>query len=258
MSELVRFSFALSPRTQAFLAVRDALYCLEQARTSGDARSWLHAACDLRASLLGEQGRKSALPEIYGLLESMRTYLLKLAEEHPSYRATIDQACSKLESHTQQLQQGIHDIHEYLTQDALVNVYFNAQKKQDWLGHKHCLPQSLHALWHHADGRTEKLHHSLQPLTRLVLNLDHMLNDFVGWEQRLAVEGSDQITPSRDKQFGLMVVGLPHETVAQGIIPDISGNRLAIRIRFQRWNPGLPAVDVHENQAYALMLVPVC
>jgi len=40
-------------------------------------------------------------------------------------------------------------------------------------------------------------------------------------------------------------------------MPDISGNRLAIRIRFQLWTPGLPPSDYTGDQPYSMMLVPV-
>jgi ribosomal protein L35AE/L33A len=44
--------------------------------------------------------------------------------------------------------------------------------------------------------------------------------------------------------------------VAQGITPDISGNRVAVRIRFQKWPPGKAVQDVTDDVRYAMMLVP--
>ena len=83
LSELIRFSFALSSRTLSFLQVRDALDCLESARTHHEPYLWLHAAADLRTSLIGDLGRKAAVPEIIALLESTRTHLRNRAMDLP-------------------------------------------------------------------------------------------------------------------------------------------------------------------------------
>lgn len=257
MSEPIRFSFALSSRTLCFLQVRDALDCLERARDQQQPYLWLHAAADLRTSLIGDLGRKAAAPEIIALLENTRSYLRNLAKDLPQYAKGIQQTCDQLDRHIDALQPGLTEALNLLERDSLLNVYYNTQKKQDWLGHKPCLPQSLQALWENADERTGPVHDALEPLTQSIRCLDGILHDFVGWEQRTAHGGSEQIDQNREQSFGLLVVGLDPEAVADGLIPEISGNRLAIRVRFQRWRPGAAAEDITEDQPYSVMLVPI-
>jgi len=257
VSDIIRFSFALSPRMRSFLELRDALHCLQLARDQHHARDWLHAACDLRASLLGDQGRKAVIPEVIGLLVSMQAHLHQMSKDIPQYKASIEKACSTLDAHAHALQPGLPDATHFLAQDALINAYLNAQKKQDWLGHKLGMPQSLDALWQGGDERSTWLHGDLACLNAAVLDLDQMLNDYVQWEERTAVGGCGQITPERGTNNGLLVIGLPAASVADGIIPDVSGNKLAIRLRFQRWVPGEPPLEVSEDQPYAMMLIPI-
>jgi len=242
---------------RTFIELRDGLNCLEKACVSQQGASWLHAACDLRASLLGDQGRKGAIPEIIALFGDLKRYLKKLCDDAPHYREKIQQACDHIDLLLKQLQPGMPEACDYLAKDALVNAYLNAQKKHDWLGHKLCMQQSIKAIWSKSDARTLPLHQALVPLCSAVDTLDHMLNDFVGWEKCVANGGSGHITPERGKSFGLLVIALSTDAVAEGIIPDISGNRLAIRLRFQRWTAGQPASDYDEDLPYAMMLVPV-
>jgi len=257
MTEMVDFSFALSPRMRSFIELRDALASLESARAAEHGTSWLHAACDLRASMLGDQGRKNAIPEIIGLFTDMQVHLCQLAEDTPRYHDNIQLACDKIKKHIQRLQPGVSDACHFLTEDALINAYLNTQKKHDWLGHKLCMQQSIQTIWHESDTRTQPLHAALIPLFEAVDCLDGMLNDFVQWKQCVATHGTGHITPERGKSFGLLVIAIPADAVAQGIMPDISGNRLAIRIRFQLWSPGSPPCDFEGDQPYAMMLVPV-
>jgi len=257
MTTLVHFSFALSPRMRSFIELRDALHCLDSVAHHQLGSSWLHAACDLRASLLGDHGRKNAIPEVIALFLDMKTYLKKLAADVPKYHDHILQSCAQIDVLVQQLKPGLPEACQYLSQDALINAYLNAQKKHDWLGHKLCMQQSISAIWSHADIRTQPLHEALNPLRHAVNNLNEMLNDFVGWEQCIATRGTGQISPARDKTFGLLVIALPSDAVAKGVIPDISGNKLAIRLRFQHWMPGETSADYHEDIAYEMMLVPI-
>jgi len=257
VSGMVRFSFALSQRMRSFLEVRDALHCLDLALEQQQPRDWLHAACDLRASLLGDQGRKSVIPEVVGLLISMQTHLNQLGKDIPQYKEGIEQACRTLDAHVQVLHAGLPDAINFLAQDALINAYLNTQKKQDWLGHKLGLPQSLDTLWSGNDERSSWLHHNLKGLNAAVRDLNQMLNDYVQWEEGIAVGGCGQIAPERGSSNGLLIIGLPEASVASGIVPDISGNKLAIRLRFQRWVPGEPPQEVSEDQPYAMMLIPV-
>jgi len=254
---MVRFSFALSPRVRAFIELRDALACLENAYVCQNAPSWLHAACDLRASLIGDMGRKPVVPELIGLLHDVEAYLNKLATEAPHYQATIRKTCEKLEAHIEKLQPGMPEVCNILSKDALISAYLNAQKKGDWLGHKLCLQQCMKALWTQPDARTLPLHHAMVPLCDAVNSLDDMLNDFVSWKEQVATGGSGHINPDRSSNYGLLVIAIPEEDVARGIIPDISGNRLAIRVRFQHWQPGEAPKELAEDQAFSMMLIPV-
>lgn len=256
MTDLVRFGFALSPRMRSFMELRDGLRCLEHARQFNQPYAWLLAASDVRTSLLGEHGRKQAVPELVGLLSSMRTHLTQLAEGHPEFRSKILEACDMINEYIESMRQGIQDGLDFLNEDALLGSYFNALKKQDLLAHKPSLSQSLNVLWssaRHKDILSDYLH----DLHAAVTHLDIMLNDFVGWESREAKLGSDQISPERGVEYGLLVVGLDPAAVQQGIIPDCSGNRLAIRIRFQQWKAGEAAHDIDFDQPYYAMMVPV-
>jgi len=242
---------------QAFLMLRDGLQCLKAAEQAGQPYLWLQACVDVRTSLLGEQGRKPALPEVLGLFASMREHLEKLAVDHPRFGASIAASCENIDTQMQILRDGPNGASQLLGQDALIETYFNALKKQDWLGHKPCLPQSLATLWCESGDRQQQLHGGLTKIMAAVHCLDGMLHDYVMWEKRTAGEGHDQIVPERGTHFGLIVIGLDHADVGRGIIPDISGNRLAIRLRFQQWLPGQPARQVQEDVPYSMMLVPV-
>ncbi len=242
---------------RSFIELRDSLACLENACVTQNGANWLHAACDLRASLLGDLGRKGAVSELIALFGELQVYLKKLSEEVPPYREKILRSCDQIDHVITQLQPGLPEACDYLASDALVNAYLNAQKKHDWLGHKLCMQQSIKAIWSQSDARTLPLHQALTPLCRAVDMLDQMLNDFVSWKKCVAKEGSGHITPERGKSFGLLVIALPVDAVAGGIIPDISGNRLAIRLRFQYWAAGQAPSDYDQDLPYAMMLVPI-
>lgn len=257
MSDTVRFSFALSSRMRSFIELRDALACLESAYLCGDGPSWLHAACDLQTSLIGEHGRKPAIPEVIGLLQDVDHYLQGLAKDAPHYQEHIQKTCEEISQYVETLAPGLPQACSILENDALLAAYLNTQKKHDWLGHKLCLPQSMKAIWNNADARTRPLYEALQPLREAVTSLDEMLNDFVSWKKEVAVDGCGHITPDRKVSYGLLVISLPEEDVANGITPDISGNRLAIRIRFQQWLPGEKTKEYKQDQHYSMMLIPI-
>jgi len=256
LSELVRFGFALTPRMHSFMELRDGLRCLERARQCDQPYAWLLAACDIRTSLFGEHGRKQAVPELVALLASMRTHLTQLVESHPEYRGKILEACDMIEESIGSMRLGVQGAMDFFCEDALLASYFNALKKQDLLAHKPCLPQSLGVLWstsRHKDILSECLH----DLHAAVMHLDIMLNDFVAWEKRMAVSGSDQMTPERGTEYGLLIIGLDPAAVQQGIVPECSGNKLAMRIRFQQWKAGKAACDVDHDLPYCAMMVPI-
>jgi hypothetical protein len=242
---------------RAFIELRDTLACLETARLRQQGRNWLHAACDLHGILLGDQGRKAVLPEMIGLFADMQAHLKKLSGDIPHYAKDIQRACNDIQAHIEMMQGGLPKATGFLARDALLNAYLNAQKKQDWLAHKLGLQQSIDVLWQNSRARTQPLHQGVKPLYEAILSLDQMFNDYVGWEKRSAIRGNGTITPERGTSYGLLVIGLSSSAVANGIIPNVSGNRLAIQLRFQQWRPGEPARAVTENQEYAMMLVPV-
>ncbi|HXH64239.1 MAG TPA: hypothetical protein VNH42_01890 [Mariprofundaceae bacterium] len=256
MTELVRFSYALSPRMQAFIELRNGLDCLDKAAQQQSAHAWLCAASDIRSSLTGDQGRKLALPEIVGLLVSMQAHLQSLAKDYPRYAQTIQKACERLDAHMQNLRGGLGGAIDWLYNDSLISTHLNALKKQDWLGHKPALPQCLGTLWHPDHERVVRLGRELDPLRQAIRSLDQMLHEYVGWSVRTAEEGCDQITPERGVNYGLLVIGLEQAMVEAGITPDISGNRVAVRVRFQQWPPGEAARDFTDTFDYSMMLVP--
>ncbi len=241
---------------RTFLQLHDGLCCLAEAERTQQSYQWLQACADVRISLSGEQGRRPALPEVTGLISGMQTHLEGLAKEHPQFRSKIMNSCETLAHHAQSLREGMDEALHMLASDALIEAWLNALKKHDWLGHQCGLPQALPVFWENRE-RCQRLHDHLQSLFSAVMNLYAMLHDYVAWEQRLAAEGSDQILPDRSKHYGLVIVGMTTEQVRAGIIPNISGNRLAIRLRFQSWRPGQPAVQVREDVPYRAMLVPI-
>lgn len=256
VSELVRFSFPLSQRMQTFLQLQDGLQCLAEAERFGQPYLWLQSCADIRMSLAGDQGRKPALPEILALLESMQVHLGELAAEHPRFEAAITASRDDIKQHLGILNGMPNRVLDLLAGDALISGYLNALKKQDWLGHKLGLPQTLPALWENGERR-QQLHDQLQPLQEAVGSLNRMLHDYVGWESRLARGGGDQLTLEREGGFGLLIIGLDRAQVGRGIMPDLSGNRIAVRVRFQLWAPGKPICPMEEDVPYHMMLVPV-
>ena len=256
MSSLVRFYFSLTPRLQAFIMLRDGLQCLEHARKQNNPYSWLQAATDIQTSLLGDHGRKPATPELLALLKSMREHLHDLAQEHPDFSNQITKACEAITEHEQTLRQCMPTVLSFLNQDGILNAWANANKKQDFLAHKLNFPQILPIFWQSLNLQ-DSFSESLQELCAIVTHIDAMLNDFVPWSDKIAEEGRAQIMPPRSEQHGLLIIGLDSKWVGQSITPDFSGNRLAIRIRFQAWKAAEPQAVVEEDIPYRMMLVPI-
>jgi len=217
----------------------------------------LLAAVDLRVSLLGEQGRKPALPEIQGLLASVQTYLQEIAAAQPRYARAIRDSSADIARYIHLLEQGVSNANLLLAQDALICAFMNALKKHDWMAHQRRLPQALSTLWQVDSERCHTLHEGLAPLAEVVSSLDAMLHDFVSWQWHEAEDGSDQIVLERNAHFGFLVIGLEPAIVREGIIPDISRNRFMIQLRFQHWPTGAPPCSTHRTIPYAMMLVPV-
>jgi len=256
VNSLVRFYFALTPRLQAFITLRDGLQSLEHARRQESPYYWLQAATDVRASLLGDHGRKQVASELMGLLKSIREHLHQLAQDHAEFSEQITTACNAISEHEQTIRKSMPSILNFLTQDGLLNAWWNANKKQDFLAHKLSFPQVLPIFWQSL-GLQHSLHESLQELYAIVTHIDAMLNDFVPWSEKIAEEGRAQITPPRNDQHGLLIIGLDKKWVERGITPDFSGNRLAIRMRFQAWKISEPQLTIEEDIPYHMMLVPI-
>jgi len=240
----------------AFIELRDALRLLEEGRRQNQPYTWLAAAADVRSSLLGEVGRKQAVPEVMILLANLRTSLTALAEQHERYRDQILRACESIRINEESMRHSLHEAMEFFYSDALLNAYFKALQKHDWIGHRPLLPQGLQQLWRKGEG-AYRLSQLLHELYAIIEHTDAMLNDFVVWKAKVAADGSDQITPTRDTECGLLIVGLDPALVEAGVVPECSGNRMAIRLRFLRWQAGEAAVEVGEDVAYRYMLVPV-
>ena len=256
MNQLVRFCFPLNPRLQSFVTLRDALQCLDRARQNSDPYSWLQASQDLRVSLLGEQARKVATPELLGLLKSIRIHLNGIAQEHPDFKNQITAACDTIVEHKKSLQECIPPILDFLTQDSVLNAWANACQKQDYLAHKLYFPQVLPIFWESL-GVQDTLHQHLQDFYAIITHIDSMLNDFVPWTEKIAYEGRDQIIPPRDQEHGLLIIGIERQWVEQGVLPEFSGNRLAIRLRFQALKLGEEQHEYHEDLSYRMMMVPI-
>jgi len=256
VNSLVRFYFSLTPRLQAFITLRDGLYCLEMARQQNNPYAWLQAATDVQTSLLGDHGRKSVAPEIMALLKSIREHLHKLAQEHPDFSEQILEACESITQHEQTVRQCMPNILEFLSHDGMLNAWVNANKKQDFLAHKLHFPQILAIFWQSLNVQDE-FGKSLQELCSIVTHIDSMLNDFVPWSEKIAMEGRAQISPPRGDQHGLLIIGLDAKWVQQGITPEFSGNRLAIRMRFQAWKAAESQSVFEEDIPYRMMLVPI-
>lgn len=256
VSSLVRFYFSLTPRLQAFIILRDGLQCLETARQQNNPYAWLQAATDVQASLVGDHGRKPATPELVALLKSIREHLHNLAHEHPDFSDQINEACKAITDHKQTIRQCMPSILAFLNQDGLLKAWVNANKKQDFLAHKLSFPKVLPIFWNTLNLQGT-FNESLQELCTIVTHIDAMLNDFVPWSEKIAEEGRSQITPPRGEQHGLLIVGLDSKWVEQGITPEFSGNRLAIRMRFQAWKAAEPQTVIEEDIPYRMMLVPI-
>jgi len=256
MRDAIRFSLPLTKQMQSFLQLRDGLVCLQRAEAEGNVPAWLQASVDLRASLLGDQGRKPAIAELLSLFSSLRAYLQPLAEKHHHFSSAIAKACHDIDMHVASIEGGLDEAIHFLRKDAVINVYHNGLQKQDWLVHRPCMPQMMPVLGHADAERRRILTALLQPLINAVSGLDNMLHDFVEWTPRIAHGGSDQIIPDRGSNYGLLVVGLEQDVVKQGIVPDIAGNRFSIQLRFQRWPSGDSACVVNEDVPYSMMLVP--
>ena len=242
---------------QSFLHIRDALTCISDAEISEQPYLWLHACADLRLSLVGEQGRRAAIPDVIALLDGMRERLAALAAEHPRYEQEIRRSCAGLHQHADNLRHGVGDALHILNNDAMIQAWQNCLKKHDWLGHRQHMPHTLQLLWRNSERRNA-LHQALRNLTEAVTSLHGMLHDYTDWQTHLANDGLDHFTLQGDRKHGLLIIGLRPELVERGITPDISANHMAVRLRFRQWKPGLAAQQVEQDIEYRAMMVQLC
>lgn len=241
---------------QSFLELRDGLRCLDHARRTNNPFTWLQAALDVKSSLVGENGRKPAIPELIGVLGATKNQLNQLAEQHPKFSAAIKETCETIDAHSASLRDCVQQPIDFLCQNPLIHTFCNSSKKHDLLAHKALFPQCMDLIWQ-SHNYAEELNDQLQDTFTAVSHLDAMLSDFVPWKMRTATGGSDHITPERGSEFGLLIVGLPKSTVEAGVLPDLSGNRLAIRVRFVQWLESNTKSHHEQDQPYQMMLVPV-
>lgn len=254
MSETIPFSFPLNQGMHAFLRIRDSLRCLAD---SQDAYAWLQAGADLKCSVLGEQGRHPAIPEVINLLVSTQTHLKKLASDHPEFAENIHYACENMDLQVQHLRDEQINISSALANHALLNRYSHAIQKYDWLGHKYLIPQGIHLIWEEMTELYQPLMDILEPLIVTVKDLDIMLHDSVSWQQATAHNGEDDLSPEHAPNLGLLVIGLSSEQVRAGIIPEVSGNRISIRLNFHNWTAQGKPQRITSDVSYQHMMVPI-
>ncbi|HID36203.1 MAG TPA: hypothetical protein EYP39_02325 [Ghiorsea sp.] len=258
MSEaLVPIAFPLTPRMQSFIELRDALRVLNQARYQQSPYTWLNAAKEVSDMLLGEGNKKPATPTLLSLFHTMGKHFKSLADKHPDYKDNLVLAVHQLETEAEAIRQALPKTMPFLQSDALLTAYADLVRKQDPLGHKCTLPQTLHMLWNKQSQHCQTLALLLEPITESIESLNKMLHAHVPWEKRTAKAGTDQITLAAQDDIGLLIIGVSQDMLAQGIMPICSGFRSIIRLRFEQWQAGEVAKDVHQDQEYALMMVPI-
>ena len=257
MEKLIRFSFALTPRMQAFIELRNALCCLKKGAQGEDAYGWLIAVQDLNESLFGSTARKPVTPELLGLIQAIQARLMRLTERHVDFKPQILSVCDCLSEYEQTLATHIPAVMDFLSEDALIQAWLNSQKKQDWVAHRLFYPQLLPFFWSSL-GVPKELNRRLQEVYAIVTHVDQMLNDFVSWSDQVALGGCDQASPSsKEDRYGLLIVGLERSWVEAGVVPEFSGNRHAVRVRFQKWQMGQCHQPFDQDINYHRMLVPI-
>lgn len=256
-NQIIPISFALTPRMQSFVHMRDALRCLAQAIKNDAPYAWLPAAKDVHGMLTGEGSKKPAIPNIISLFHAMNKHFQDLADKHPEFHDKLIKACLDIDLSAEKIRQHVQPAISFLSEDAWLTAYTESVRKQDFLGHSLALPQVIYPLWQ-GDGQHAKiLYLKLEPLMQAIEHLNQMLHAHVPWEQRNAKDGYDQITLATQDDIGLLIIGMPHAAVAQGIIPSCSGFRAVVRLRFSQWLPGKVTQDLQHDQNYSLMMVSI-
>lgn len=259
MSEqLIPVSFALTPRMQSFLELRDAIRCLSQATIQNSPLAWLAAAKDLHDLFMGDGNKKPAIPNIMSLFGSIRKHYMELAKKYPEYQAKLQHACNSIDEHADSIREHVPAAIELLEADAWVSAYSENVRTLDLLGHKLALPQVMDTLWFGDDTPyASKLLHLIEPVGQAIEKVNSMLHTHTPWQKRVAKNGCDQITLHAQDEIGLIILGLTEESLADGITPECSGFRSTVRIRFSRWKPGKIAEDLSSDYEYSIMMVPL-
>ncbi len=256
-NDLVPIAFPLTPRMQAFIEFRDALRVLGQAMHNQSPYAWLAAEKEVADMLLGEGNKKPIIPNILSLYHVMGKHFKALAEKHPDFKDNLGKAVSGLEEHADNIRQAMPEATSFLQTDAWLTAYTELMRKQDPLGHKYVLPQTIHLLWQGEDQHATTLYSLLEPMIQAIEHLNQMLHAHVPWENRIAKHGADQITFAAQDDIGLLIIGLPKSLMHQSILPSCSGFRSIVRLRFTQWKAGEVSIDVDDDLPYALMMVPI-
>ncbi len=254
--KLIPISFALTPRMQSLIELRDALRCMQQALQNQSPFLWLTASNEIHALLVGDGHKKPAIPNIISLFSSMQKHFKNLATKHPEFEKKLIQACHEVATSAEKIRSSTSSSIDFLNADAWLTAYRDSVRKQDLLGHKLSLPQLIHPFWHNSE-HAQQLYSIIEPMIQAIEHLNTMLHAHVPWQQRTAHAGYDQITLAAQDDIGLVIIGVPEQAVAQGIVPSCSGFRAVIRLRFSQWSPGKVEHDITHNQTYALMAVPI-
>jgi len=257
MSNLIPISFALTPRMQSFIELRDALRCLYHAIDNTSVYAWLLAAKEINDLLIGEGHKKPATPNILSLFHSMRKHLVAIAEKHPEFELQLQKACKQLDTHVGNIQAQLPGIADYLACDGWLNAYTEATRKNDLLGHKLAIPQTFQALWLTNGEQARKLQLLVEPVMQAIEHLNQMFHAHVAWDYRTAQKGCDQIILGAQDDIGLLIIGMKSSDLAQGIVPDCAGFRSTVRLRFTQWKPGEIVKEFTQDQEYAVMMVPL-
>jgi len=256
-NNIIPISFALTPRMQSFLDMRDALRCLAFAMQNDSPYAWLPAAKETHDLLVGDGIKKPSVPNIISLFDAIRKHYQALADKHPEFNTQLTKACDDIDLSAEKVRLQVPEAANFLSSDAWLTAYTESLRKQDIIGHKLGLPQLIQPLWHGEGEHAKKLYLMLEPMMKAIEHLNQILHAHVPWEQRVAIEGYDQITLASQDDIGLLIIGLSSETIAQGIIPSCSGFRSVVRLRFSQWQPGKIEHDLLHDQNYALMMVPI-
>ncbi|MDX8383034.1 MAG: hypothetical protein R8M45_03060 [Ghiorsea sp.] len=254
---LIPIAFALTPRMQSYLELRDTLRCMDQAYQARSPYAWLTAVKELHDLLMGEANKRPAMLSVLGLFSAMKKHFNGLIEQHPRFETKLLQACNSIDEHEDNIRRDLPVAIDFICTDAWLTSYYDIVRKQDLLGHKQCLPQVIHHIWATNDHHGHRLNHILASLQDAIKYLDQMLHAHVPWQPRVVKCGTDQITLNKQDEIELLIIGLPKNIVQQGIFPQYAGSRQLVRLRFNQSLPGQPIKSSTHDFDYSIMLVPM-